>query len=59
MQYKYSYIELWQPKNIKVRFRMYQLNLGITQADTYLEYWNNMKTISLKIDNKKGNTISI
>jgi len=27
MTYCYSYGELWQPKNIKVIFRMYQLNL--------------------------------
>lgn len=27
MSYRYSYIERWQPKNILVTFRMYQLNL--------------------------------
>ncbi len=27
MTYRYSYRELWQPKNIWVTFRMYQLNL--------------------------------
>lgn len=27
MKYQYSYEELWQPKNILVTFRMYQLNL--------------------------------
>ena len=27
MEYKYSYEELWQPKNFLVTFRMYQLNL--------------------------------
>ena len=27
MQYKYSYKEQWQPKNIPVIFNMYQLNL--------------------------------
>ena len=27
MKYKYSYEEQWQPKNIKVIFRMYQINL--------------------------------
>lgn len=39
MEYKYSYHELWQPKNFMVTFRMYQLNF--TKSDfTYLEYWN-------------------
>lgn len=39
MQYKYSYVEKWQPKNIEVTFRMYQLNFdGLDR--TYLEYWN-------------------
>ena len=27
MSYRYSYKELWQPKNFPVIFRMYQLNL--------------------------------
>lgn len=39
MQYKYSYKELWQPKNYEVTFRMYQLNFdGIDR--TYMEYWD-------------------
>lgn len=37
MSYRYSYKEQWQPKNILVTFRMYQLNLdGIER--TYTEY---------------------
>ena len=28
MTYRYSYREQWQPKNISVVFRMYQLNVG-------------------------------
>lgn len=37
MSYCYSYKEQWQPKNILVTFRMYQLNLdGIER--TYTEY---------------------
>lgn len=37
MTYRYSYWETWQPKNILVAFRMYQLNLdGIER--TYTEY---------------------
>ena len=40
MVYKYSYIEQWQPKNIPVTFRMYQLNLDGCADRTYMEYWN-------------------
>ncbi len=37
MSYRYSYKEQWQPKNILVTFRMYQINLdGIER--TYTEY---------------------
>ena len=39
MLYKYSYNEMWQPKNYKVTFRMYQLNFdGVDR--TYMEYWD-------------------
>lgn len=39
MEYKYSYVEMWQPKNIEVTFRMYQLNFdGVDR--THLEYWD-------------------
>lgn len=37
MSYRYSYIEQWQPKNIVVTFRMYQLNLDKAEH-TYTEY---------------------
>ncbi len=40
MRYQYSYEELWQPKNIPVIFRMYQLNLDGNQDRVYREYWN-------------------
>lgn len=40
MTYRYSYRELWQPKNIMVTFRMYQLNLYGNACGTYMEYWN-------------------
>jgi [ribosomal protein S5]-alanine N-acetyltransferase len=40
MIYKYSFVEQWQPKNIPVTFRMYQLNFDGNNASTYLEYWN-------------------
>ncbi len=37
MTYRYSYEEQWQPKDILVRFRMYQLNLDGAER-TYTEY---------------------
>lgn len=40
MSYKYSYEELWQPKNFLVTFRMYQLNLDGNDNRIYKEYWN-------------------
>lgn len=39
MHYQYSYEELWQPKNIPVLFRMYQLNLDGQQERVYRKYW--------------------
>lgn len=38
MTYRYSYREQWQPKNIPVVFRMYQLNLN-GDWPTYMGYW--------------------
>lgn len=38
MQYKYSYKEQWQPKNIPVIFRMYQLNLDGATDRVYKKY---------------------
>lgn len=40
MSYQYSYEEQWQPKDILVTFRMYQLNLNEKNQDVYLKYWN-------------------
>lgn len=40
MQYQYSYEELWQPKNILVTFRMYQLNLDSNDKRIYRKYWD-------------------
>ena len=40
MTYRYSYEELWQPKNIRVIFRMYQLNLDGQDDRTFMKYWN-------------------
>jgi len=39
MTYKYSYVEQWQPKDIPVTFRMYQLNFD-GKDRTYMKYWN-------------------
>lgn len=38
MQYKYSYKEQWQPKNMPVIFRMYQLNLDGATDRVYKKY---------------------
>lgn len=40
MTYKYSYVEQWQPKDLTVTFRMYQLKLDDNDDRTYMEYWN-------------------
>lgn len=40
MSYRYSYEELWQPKNFLVIFRMYQLNLDDNDKRVYKKYWN-------------------
>lgn len=40
MSYQYSYEELWQPKDILVTFRMYQLNLNGEKQSVYMKYWN-------------------
>jgi RimJ/RimL family protein N-acetyltransferase len=40
MAYCYSYEEQWQPKNILVTFRMYQLNLDGVNDRIYKEYWD-------------------
>ena len=40
MRYAYTYEEQWQPKNLLVRFRMYQLNLAQPDAPIYSGYWD-------------------
>lgn len=40
MRYCYSYQEQWQPKDISVIFRMYQLNLDGQETRTYRKYWD-------------------
>ena len=39
MHYQYSYQEDWQPKNIPVIFRMYQLNFDGNLGRRYEKYW--------------------
>ena len=40
MDYRYSYVERWQPKDLTVVFRMYQLNFTAGKDYTYMKYWN-------------------
>lgn len=40
MKYCYSYKEQWQPKDIPVIFRMYQLNFDEQKNRVYQKYWN-------------------
>lgn len=40
MKYCYSYLEQWQPKNISVTFRMYQLNFDGMEDRIYQKYWD-------------------
>ncbi|MPM14212.1 hypothetical protein SDC9_60572 [bioreactor metagenome] len=40
MTYQYSYEEQWQPKDILVTFRMYQLNFDKQEDRVYRKYWN-------------------
>lgn len=44
MKYCYSYEEQWQPKNIPVTFRMYQLNLDGQKDRVYQKYWKTYDT---------------
>lgn len=39
MTYQYSYEEQWQPKNIPVIFRMYQLNFDGQKDRVFKKYW--------------------
>ncbi len=40
MIYQYTYWEQWQPKNIPVAFRLYQLNFRDPGAEPYRKYWD-------------------
>lgn len=48
MQYHYSYVEQWMPKDIQVTFRMFQLNF-VEGQDVYRGYWDRYDIILLKI----------
>ena len=39
MIYQYSYEEQWQPKDILVLFRLYQMDLDGNSGRPYLQYW--------------------
>ena len=39
MRYQYTYRKQWQPKNIPVTFRLYQLNLDGNEERVYWKYW--------------------
>lgn len=40
MKYMYSYEERWQPKDILVVFRMYQINLDGNEKRIFKKYWD-------------------
>ena len=50
MKYCYSYVEQWQPKNIPVTFRMYQLNLDGNEQRVYQKYWDCYETHFVETD---------
>lgn len=50
MKYQYSYEEQWQPKDMFVTFRMYQLNLDETINMIYKEYWNHTTNHFIETD---------
>lgn len=39
LTYRYSYVEQWQPKDIRVTFRMYEINFA-GQTGTFMKYWD-------------------
>ena len=50
MKYQYSYEECWQPKNILVTFRMYQLNLDGNESRVYTKYWDDSSVHFIETD---------
>ena len=49
--YRYSYIEQWQPKDIPVTFRMYQLDF-VPGTGTYMGYWQRYPTHFIEKSNE-------
>lgn len=49
MNYQYSYEEQWQPKDILVVFRMYQLNFDADQDRVYKNTGTNIRFTSSRI----------
>lgn len=50
MKYCYSYEEPWQPKNINVIFRMYQINLRCDLQFVYKGYWKRFPNHFIETD---------
>lgn len=50
MKYCYSYEEPWQPKNMTVIFRMYQLNLNTDPTFVYKGYWKRFPNHFIETD---------
>ena len=50
MKYCYSYEEPWQPKNINVVFRMYQINLRCDLQFVYKGYWKRFPNHFIETD---------
>ena len=50
MIYCYSYEEQWQPKDMPVTFRMYQLNLDGQKDRVYRKYWDNSSVRFIETD---------
>lgn len=50
MKYQYSYEEQWQPKDLLVTFRMYQLNLDGNLERVYKKYWDTSAVHFVEMD---------
>lgn len=50
MKYQYSYEEQWQPKDILVTFRLYQLNLDGNERRVYRKYWDTSRVHFVESD---------
>lgn len=48
MQYQYTYLEQWQPKNIPVHFRLYLLNRDGNDQRQFLKYWQQYPTHTIE-----------